>query len=90
MGILEMQLINFEVNLILPWSKKCVITNTAANQDTKITDTITDTKRYVPVVTLSPQDNTKLFQQIKSGFNTQLPEISINQKQQHKMLQTNI
>ena len=29
---------------------------------------ITDTKLYVPVVTLSTQDNAKLFQQLKSGF----------------------
>ena len=30
--------------------------------------TITDTKLYVPVVTLSTQDNAKLLQQLKSGF----------------------
>ena len=30
---------------------------------------ITDTKLYVPVVTLSTQDNAKLLQQLKSGFN---------------------
>ena len=29
---------------------------------------ITDTKLYVPVVTLSSQDKTKLLQQLKSGF----------------------
>ena len=29
---------------------------------------ITDTKRYVPVVTLSTQDNTKLLRQLKPGF----------------------
>ena len=29
---------------------------------------ITDTKIYVPVVTLSTQDNAKLLQQLKSGF----------------------
>ena len=29
---------------------------------------ITDTKLYVPVVTLSTQENTKLLQQLKSGF----------------------
>ena len=29
---------------------------------------ITDTKLYVPVVTLSTQDNSKLLQQLKSGF----------------------
>ena len=30
--------------------------------------TITETKLYIPVVTLSTQDNAKLLQQIKSGF----------------------
>ena len=30
--------------------------------------TITDTKLYVPVVTLLTQDNVKLLQQLKSGF----------------------
>ena len=29
---------------------------------------ITDTKVYVPVVTLSTQENTKFLQQLKSGF----------------------
>ena len=29
---------------------------------------ITETKLYVPVVTLSTQDNAKLLQQLKSGF----------------------
>ena len=29
---------------------------------------ITDTKRYVPVVTLSTQESTKLLQQLKSEF----------------------
>ena len=29
---------------------------------------ITDTKLYIPVVTISTQDNAKLLQQLKSGF----------------------
>ena len=61
---LEMPLINCEVNLILTWSSTCVITNsTGAGRFA-----ITDTKLYVPVVTLSTQDNAKLLQQLKSGF----------------------
>ena len=64
---LEMPLINCEVNLILTWSSTCVLiaTNTP-NQNT--TFAISDTKFYVPVVTLSTQENTKFFQQLKSGF----------------------
>ena len=58
---LAMSLINREINVILTWSKNCVISNAAANQDT--TFAITDTKLYIPVVTLSTQDNAKLLQQ---------------------------
>ena len=61
-----MSLINCEINLILTWFVNCVISNAAANQATKFA--ITDTKPYVPVVTLSTQDNAKLLQQLKSGF----------------------
>ena len=60
----EMPITNHEINLILTWSDKCVLFN-----DTKATTfTITDTKLYVPVVTLSTQDKAKLFQILKSGF----------------------
>ena len=53
---LEMPLINCEINLILTWSTNCVLGSTnVANQ--KATFEITDTKLYVPVVTLSTQDN---------------------------------
>ena len=48
--------INCEVELMLTWS----------NGQTKFK--ITETKLYVPVVTLSSQDNAKLLQQLKSGF----------------------
>ena len=61
---LEMPLINCEVNLILTWSKDCVITNSEGLRKFKITEI----KLYVPVVTLSTQDNAKLLQQLKSGF----------------------
>ena len=61
---LEMPLINCEVNLILTWSKTCIISS--AIGETKFA--ITETKLYVPVVTLSTQDNAKLLQQLKSGF----------------------
>ena len=62
-----MPLINCEVNIILTWSAKCVIlyTNLASQIPTF---TITETKLYVPVVTLSTQDNAKLLPQLISGF----------------------
>ena len=61
---LEMPLINCEVNLILIWSSTCAITDSNGAG----TYAITDTKLYVPVVTLSTQENTKFLQQLKSGF----------------------
>ena len=61
---LEMLLINCEVNLILTWSSTCVITNFTG----AATFEITNTKLYVPVVTLSTQDYSKLLQELRSGF----------------------
>ena len=59
-----MSLISCEVNLILIWSSTCAISNsTGAGRFA-----ITDTRLYVPVVTLSTQDNAKLLHQLKSGF----------------------
>ena len=64
---LEIPLINCEVELILKQSANCVIIYTnIANQVP--TFTITETNLYVPVVTLSTQDNAKLLPQLKSGF----------------------
>ena len=54
---LEMPLINFEVSLILTWPLTCFITNFAGAGTFKIIDA----KLYVPVVTLSTQDNASSF-----------------------------
>ena len=63
----EMSLINCEIELILTWSRNCVIISTdVANQIP--TFTITETNLYVPVVILSTQDNSKLLPQLKNGF----------------------
>ena len=62
-----MPLIDCEIDLILNWFDKCnIVSPVNANQGA--TFSITDTKLYVPVVTLSTEDNTKLLQQLKSGF----------------------
>ena len=64
---LEIPLTNCKVNLFLTWCATSVIVSTnIANQNA--TFAITDTKLYVPVVTLSTQDNVKLLQQLKSDF----------------------
>ena len=54
---LEIPLINCEVNFILTWPSTCVITNSTGVG----TFEITDTKLYVPVVTLSTKENAKLL-----------------------------
>ena len=57
---LEMPFINCEIELILAWSRDCVIIYTDVNNQVP-TITITETNLYVPVVTLSSQDNAKLI-----------------------------
>ena len=61
-----MPLINCEVNLTSTWPSTCVITNSTGAG----TFEIRDIKLYVSVVTLSTEDNSKLLQQLKSGFKT--------------------
>ena len=62
-----MPLINCQVNLIWTWSENCVVSSiNVANQGA--TFTITETKIYVPVVTLSTQNNVKFLTQLKSCF----------------------
>ena len=60
-----MLLINCEVELISTWSAGCVIIYTD-NADQVSTFKITETNLYVPVVTLSTQDNAKLLPQLES------------------------
>ena len=73
---LNIPLINCEVELILTWSKNCVLANMKVNPTANpaivaqsgATFKIKDTKLYVPVVTLSKENDTKLLEQLKSGF----------------------
>ena len=58
-----MSLINCKIHLELIWSKDCVISTTTAT-----TFKITNTKLYVPIVTLSSKDNVKLVKLLEEGF----------------------
>ena len=79
---LKMPLINCKFNLMLTWSVNCfLVAWTATNQVLKFE--ITDTKLFVPVVTLSTQDNAKLLEWLKSGFKITV-NWNINQKWQRK------
>ena len=60
---LEMPLINCNVELSLKWYERCLLT--AATTETF---KITDGKRYVPIVTLSIEDSSKLSKLLNEGF----------------------
>ena len=78
--ILNIPLINCKIELILTWSKKCALADRtvraarnnndppAINATTILEFQITDTRLYVPVVTLSTENDKKLLEQLKSGF----------------------
>ena len=78
---LNMPLISCEVSLELKWNKNCVITsiqrevnldggNTEASTDASLA--ISDCKLYVPVITLSKDDEIKLLTNLKSGFKREI------------------
>ena len=61
---LEMPLINCKIKLNLTWIKECVLSTDAGNA----VFIINDTKLYVPVVTLSEEDNKDFIEQQNKGF----------------------
>ena len=67
---LDIPLINCEVEIILTWSKNCVLAHmTAANNPpTGLEFQIKETKLYVPVATLSKENDIKLLEKLKLGF----------------------
>ena len=67
---LEMPLINCKIKLNLTWKKECVLStdNDAADDDDNPVFIINDTKLYVPVVTLSKEDNKDFIEQQNKGF----------------------
>ena len=76
---LDIPLINCEITLVLSWYKECVLVGRAfrgapaaganrINSPTSAKFERTDCKLYVPVVTLSAENDNKLLEQLKSGF----------------------
>ena len=61
---LEMPLINCRIKLNLTWKKEFVLSNQAVNA----VFIINDAKLYVPVVTLSKEDNKDFIEQQNKGF----------------------
>ena len=71
---LEVPLINCKTELSLKWIENCVLTSAAIGADAIATgvDSATfktvDAKLYVPIVTLSAEDNAKLSKLLGEGF----------------------
>ena len=79
---LDIPLINCDVELILSWFKNCVLIDKSTRQadygansvvyeidnPKNATFKITDVKLFVPVVTLSKEDDIKLLEQLKTRF----------------------
>ena len=69
-----MPLINYKIELSLKWIENCVLSSAAIGADANATGAdsatfkITDAKLYVPIVTLSAEDNAKLSKQLSQGF----------------------
>ena len=61
---LEMPLINCKIKLTLTWKKECVL----STDDGNAVFIINDTKLYIPVVTLSKEDNKDFIEQQNKGF----------------------
>ena len=61
---LEMPLINCKVELSLKWYENCILSSAG----TAATFAITDTKLYVPIVTLKTEDNEKLSKLLNEGL----------------------
>ena len=59
-----MPLINCKIKLNLTWKKECVL----SSNDGNAVFIINDTKLYVPVVTLSKEDNKDFIEQQNKGF----------------------
>ena len=80
-----MPLIKCEIELNLKWTKNCLLIE-EDNNIIGVSFTITSIKLYVPVVTLSINDNIKFLENIKQGFkrtiswNKYRSEISVQPK----------
>ena len=69
---LEMSLINCRVEISLRWIKNCVLSGgekiNDSNTRTAAAFKITDVSIYIPIVTLSAEDNVKLSKLLSEGF----------------------
>ena len=77
-----MPLINCTIKLNLTWKKGCVLSTDAGNA----VFIINDTKMYVPVVTLSKEDNEDFIEQQNKGLQRSIYRNEYKTKKKMKML----
>ena len=75
-GLLEIPLNNCKIHLELNWTKNCVMSGIAGNIEFKISNT----KLYIPIVTLSTEDNVKLTKQSAEWFKRSVIRVSTKWK----------
>ena len=61
-----MPLINCKIHLEINWTKDCL--SSSADSANPTSFKITETRLYVPIVTLSTKDNVNLTKELNEGF----------------------
>ena len=83
---LKMPLINCKIKLNLTWKRKCIL----SNQRGDAVFIINDTKLYVPVVTLSKEDNKGFIEQQNKGFQRSIYWNEYKTKEQNEDADANV
>ena len=83
---LEMPLINCKIKLNLTWKKECVLSTDVGDA----VFIINDTKLYVPVVTLSKEDNKYFIDQQNKGFQQSIYWNEYKTKEQNEDADNNV
>ena len=81
-----MPLINCKIKLNLTWKKECVLSTDTGNA----VFIINDTKMYVPVVTLSKEDNKDFIEQQNKGFQRSIYWNEYNTKEINENADANV
>ena len=91
---LEMPLLNCKIKLNLTWKKECVLSTdndvAAPNLHNNPVFIINDTKLYVPVVTLSKEDNKDFIDQQNKGFQRSIYWNEYKTKEQNEDADANV
>ena len=87
-----MPIINCKIKLNLTWKKECVLStldDDAANPENNAVFIINDTKFYVPVITLSKEDNKDFIEQQNKGSQRSIYWNEYKTKEQEENANTN-